>query len=175
MNQQLLNDISKYVETHIGEFHAARIAKLQNMNLKEILKRKNPYMLIAKRSLSAAEIVEMLVEEEMRLEEEKLFADWLRNIALYVLQLIGKNSLLMQNTSIHELCKSDFWKSCTNDEQLFCTLVEPAIVRCFAEDEVYQSAYARKLNGLTREFIEAYCNEEFSYDWNKLKHAMLWG
>ena len=53
MNQQLLNDISKYVEDHIGEFHAARIAKLQNMNLKEILKRKNPYMYRAKDLTSA--------------------------------------------------------------------------------------------------------------------------
>lgn len=175
MNQQLLNDISKYVETHIGEFHAARIAKLQNMNLKEILKRKNPYMLIAKRSLSAAEIVEMVVEEEMKLEEEKLFADWLRSIALYVLQLLGKNSLLMQTPSIQVLCKSDFWQSYTNDEELFSTLIEPAILQCFAEDEAYHAAYARKLNGFTKEFINAYCGEDFTFDWNKLKQAMLWG
>lgn len=40
MNQQLLNDIGKYVENHIGEFHAACIAKLQSMSLKAFYRNK---------------------------------------------------------------------------------------------------------------------------------------
>lgn len=48
MNTELINSIAQYVEKHIGEFHANRIAKLQSLNLKELLSRKNPYMFKAK-------------------------------------------------------------------------------------------------------------------------------
>ena len=44
MNADLINSIAKYVEQHIGEFHRNRIAKLQSVNLKELLSRKNPYL-----------------------------------------------------------------------------------------------------------------------------------
>lgn len=44
MNTELINSIAKYVEQHIGEFHRNRIAKLQSVNLKELLSRKNPYL-----------------------------------------------------------------------------------------------------------------------------------
>lgn len=48
MNTELINSIAEYVESHIGEFHANRIAKLQAVNLKELLSRKNPDMFKAK-------------------------------------------------------------------------------------------------------------------------------
>ena len=48
MNQELINSIADYVEKNIGEFHKARITKLQSINLKELLSRKNPYMYKAK-------------------------------------------------------------------------------------------------------------------------------
>ena len=44
MNQELINSIADYVEKNIGEFHKARVAKLQSINLKELLSRKNPYI-----------------------------------------------------------------------------------------------------------------------------------
>ena len=52
MNTELINSIAKYVEQHIGEFHRNRIAKLQSVNLKELLSRKNPYLFKAKYSYS---------------------------------------------------------------------------------------------------------------------------
>lgn len=48
MNKELIDSIALYVEQNIGEFHANRIAKLQSVNLKELLSRKNPYMFKAK-------------------------------------------------------------------------------------------------------------------------------
>lgn len=50
MNKLIMNPISpkkiiKYVELNIPEFHQNRIKKLKNLKLKEILKRKNPYLL----------------------------------------------------------------------------------------------------------------------------------
>ena len=88
MNQQLLNDISKYVEDHIGEFHAARIAKLQNMNLKEILKRKNPYMYRAKDLTSAGQLVESLAAATMSSAEESIFGNWMEGVAMFVAEKV---------------------------------------------------------------------------------------
>lgn len=88
MNQQLLNNISKYVETHIGEFHAARIAKLQNMNLKEILKRKNPYMYRAKNLVSASQLVESLAAATMSSAEESIFGNWMEGVAMFVAEKV---------------------------------------------------------------------------------------
>ena len=88
MNQQLLNDISKYVEDHIGEFHAARIAKLQNMNLKEILKRKNPYMYRAKDLTSAGQFVESLAAATMSSAEESIFGNWMEGVAMFVAEKV---------------------------------------------------------------------------------------
>ena len=53
MNKELIDSIALYVEQNIGEFHANRIAKLQSINLKELLSRKNPYMFKAKNSRKA--------------------------------------------------------------------------------------------------------------------------
>ena len=58
MNQELINSIAGYVENNISEFHSARIAKLQAINLKELLTRKNPYMFKAKNIVTAGQMVE---------------------------------------------------------------------------------------------------------------------
>lgn len=41
-----LKDVTKYVEQNIGTFHAKRLEKLEKLNFKEVLKRKNPYLFI---------------------------------------------------------------------------------------------------------------------------------
>ena len=66
MNTELINDIAKYVESHIGEFHANRIAKLQSINLKELLSRKNPYMFKAKNIVTAGGMVESIAAAMLR-------------------------------------------------------------------------------------------------------------
>ena len=60
MNKELINSIADYVEKNIGEFHKARITKLQSINLKELLSRKNPYMYKAKNIVTAGQMVESL-------------------------------------------------------------------------------------------------------------------
>ena len=60
MNKELINSIAEYVESNIGEFHAARIERLKSINLKELLSRKNPYMFKAKNIVTAGQMVESL-------------------------------------------------------------------------------------------------------------------
>jgi len=39
-----LNDVTAFVEQNIGSFHQRRASSLQGLELKQILKRKNPYL-----------------------------------------------------------------------------------------------------------------------------------
>ena len=89
MNQELINKISDYVEKNVGEFHAARIAKLQKINLKELLSRKNPYMFKAKNIVTAGAMVENLASVYMSSAEESIFGNWMEGIAHFC----GRNCL----------------------------------------------------------------------------------
>lgn len=84
MNKELINSIAQYVEQHIGEFHANRIAKLQTINLKELLSRKNPYMFKAKNLITAGGMVESLAAATMSSAEESIFGNWMEGVAMFV-------------------------------------------------------------------------------------------
>lgn len=57
-----LNDVTQYVEAHIDTFHEKRLEQLQGMKLDAILKRKNPYLFRAKNVVTAAELVQGIVD-----------------------------------------------------------------------------------------------------------------
>ena len=88
MNTELINDIAKYVESHIGEFHANRIAKLQSINLKELLSRKNPYMFKAKNIVTAGGMVESIAAATMSSAEESIFGNWMEGVAMFVAERV---------------------------------------------------------------------------------------
>lgn len=175
MNQQLLNDISKYVEDHIGEFHAARIAKLQNMNLKEILKRKNPYQIKAMRAMTVGGFVEFLIDDALYKINNDLFKDWMTDVALFMLQTIGNNHCEAPHVvTLAEFCSSEYWASKLGEDHFYVDTIEPAIESCFKDDDECYESKVRHLNRFTKEFLEEYCDSDCAFDWNKLKTAMLW-
>jgi len=83
-----MNDIRQYVEQNIGEFHANRINKLQKMNLKEMLTRKNPYLYKAKDILTAGQLVESLASATMSSAEESIFGNWMEGLAIFVAEQV---------------------------------------------------------------------------------------
>lgn len=88
MNADLINSIAKYVEQHIGEFHRNRIAKLQSVNLKELLSRKNPYLFKAKNIVTAGGMVESLASATMSSAEESIFGNWMEGVAMFVAEQV---------------------------------------------------------------------------------------
>lgn len=88
INPDLINSITQFVENHIGEFHANRIAKLQSINLKELLTRKNPYMFRAKDILTAQGMVESLTSATMSSAEESIFGNWMEGLAMFVAEKV---------------------------------------------------------------------------------------
>ena len=56
-----LGKVTNYVADNIGNFHAARLDNLGKLKLRQILKRKNPYLFKAKHIISAPELVKTLL------------------------------------------------------------------------------------------------------------------
>ncbi len=79
-----LKDVVKYVEENIGIFHQKRIAGLQDLKLKRVLSKKNPYLFKAKYVLTAQDIIKSLTDAFISSQEETIFGDWLEGLAIFI-------------------------------------------------------------------------------------------
>lgn len=89
-----LKEVAEYVNQNIGSFHHSRVARLQDIKLKEVLKKKNPYLFRAKNILTAEKLIESILEAFLSSSEEELFGDFLEGLAIFVASktLSGKKS-----------------------------------------------------------------------------------
>jgi len=69
------DELEKLVRTNLDEFYRRRLQKLNDLKLKDALKKKNPYLLRAIGVQQASEIVERLLEAFMSSSEETIFGD----------------------------------------------------------------------------------------------------
>jgi hypothetical protein len=81
-----LDAVTQYVEENISVFHEKRIASLDNLRLKTVLRKKNPYLFKAKYLLTANEIVTSLTDAFISSNEETIFGDWLEGLAIFINQ-----------------------------------------------------------------------------------------
>lgn len=79
-----LSDVAVFVEQNIGAFHTRRAASLQALQLKQILKRKNPYLFKAKNVQTAQDLVKLLLDAHLSSQEETIFGDFLEELAIFV-------------------------------------------------------------------------------------------
>lgn len=84
MEKLKIEDVKKYVEENIGEFHESRIKSLKELKLSKILLKKNPYLFKAKNILTAEKFVESLVQAYISSQEETLFGSFLEKLAIFV-------------------------------------------------------------------------------------------
>jgi hypothetical protein len=84
MNKLKLEDVSGYVEEHIGSFHAARLGALSGLKLKKILVRKNPYLFKAKNILTSEVLTRTLLDAHLSSQEETMFGDFLEGLAIFI-------------------------------------------------------------------------------------------
>ncbi len=87
-------DVQNYVESNIGIFHEKRIASLEKLKLKTVLKKKNPYLFKAKYLLTAEQIIRGLTDAFISSNEETIFGDWLEGLAIFINEKVydGKKS-----------------------------------------------------------------------------------
>lgn len=79
-----LDEVRKYVEENIGDFHTKRVEKLGDLKLKTILRRKNPYLFKAKNILTAQELIQAIIDAYISSSEEGIFGNWLEGLAIFV-------------------------------------------------------------------------------------------
>ena len=80
-----LDAVSRYVNENIVDFHRRRIKSLEELRLEKLLN-KNPYLFRAKDITEAHELIKGLLDAFLSSSEEKLFGDFLENLALFVAQ-----------------------------------------------------------------------------------------
>lgn len=79
-----LSEVKKYVEENIGDFHQKRLDKLGELKLKDVLRKKNPYLFKAKNILTAQELIQGIVDAFISSSEEGIFGNWLEGLAVFV-------------------------------------------------------------------------------------------
>jgi hypothetical protein len=84
MNQITKEEIAVYVEKNIPEFHGNRIAKLQKLKLKEVLRRKNPYLFRVKNITTAGDFIQTILDAHLSSQEETLFGGFIEGLAIHV-------------------------------------------------------------------------------------------
>jgi type II restriction endonuclease EcoO109I-like protein len=84
MNPLELDKVREFVNENIGTFHRSRLASIQTLQLREVLKRKNPYLFKAKNVQSASELVASILEASLSSSEEGLFGHFLEELAIFV-------------------------------------------------------------------------------------------
>jgi len=83
-----INEVRKYVEKNIGNFHKKRVNSLEELKLSIILKRKNPYLFKAKNILTAQDLVKGLLDAYLSSQEETIFGDFLEGLAIFICQKV---------------------------------------------------------------------------------------
>ncbi|MEW6029346.1 MAG: PmeII family type II restriction endonuclease [Chloroflexota bacterium] len=79
-----LNEVINFVKGNIGEFHESRDASLQTLKLREVLKKKNPYLFKAKNINDAHDLVKVLLDAHLSSQEETIFGNFLEKLAIFV-------------------------------------------------------------------------------------------
>lgn len=110
MSKLNLQEVSQYVEQNIGTFHTKRLEKLEKLNFKELLKRKNPYLFKAKNILTAQDLVKNLLDAYLQSQEETLFGDFLEGLAIFVCKKVfgGVKSRVLEGIDL-EFSKNGFY------------------------------------------------------------------
>lgn len=84
MSQVTVDDVRNYVENNIGSFHAARLRKLEELKLDQMLKRKNPYLFRAKNLLHASDLIKTFLDAHLSSQEETIFGQFLEGLVIFV-------------------------------------------------------------------------------------------
>lgn len=84
MRKLILDKVNTFVNENIVTFHENKLSRLRAMNLRELLRHKNPYLFKAKNINKASDLVEVLLDAQISSSEEKMFGDFLENLAVFI-------------------------------------------------------------------------------------------
>jgi hypothetical protein len=76
--------LTAYIHATIPDFHAARLASLGRLRLRDLIRSKNPYLFRAKNILLASDLVEGFLRAHLSSQEETIFGTFLERLAIFV-------------------------------------------------------------------------------------------
>lgn len=79
-----LKEVNNFVNENIDKFHTNKIKSLEMLNLKTILRKKNPYLFKAKNINLASDLIHEILDAFLYSSEEKLFGDFLEDLAIFI-------------------------------------------------------------------------------------------
>lgn len=240
MNQLNLQNVTQYVETHIGEFNKKRLDKLNEIELKKVLLGKNPYLFKAKNISTANEIIESILNAFLSSSEEGIFGNWMERLAIYINDSVymgrkagidgidldfdkdgqrylvaiksgpnwGNDSQIKKlidqfntarkrlatsgsklnivcvngccygrssekneyksNGNFYKICGERFWSLISGYAKLYVDLIEPLGKEAEENNKLFKESYGKLINKLTKEFLEDFCKDDGSINWQKL-------
>jgi hypothetical protein len=226
--------VVKSIADALDDFYSRLIAKINELNIRDVMKHKNPYLFRAKAFHMASEIIDALISAIISSSEETIFGNvFFEPIALVASN--GKKSLaegidvevhtddtiyafaVKSGTSVfnadskkrqeqnfnaayklaqqakkrfvpiigygygkkhlsgrgrariyEEWAGQKFWYEISGDEDFYIKIIQFMEKLPEKYIEEFNEAYADASNRLVREFIESFCSEDGSIDWEKL-------
>jgi hypothetical protein len=92
MAKVTVREITKFIETHIPEFHQKRLESLTGLKLQKVLRRKNPYLYKAKFVTNAPQLVTAILDAHLSSQEEAIFGGFLEGLAIFICQRVYSGS-----------------------------------------------------------------------------------
>lgn len=77
-------DLKPIVAAHIGAFNAKRLDKITSLKVNQLLRKKNPYLFVARNTVTPHDLAQSLVLATISSSEETQFGQALENIAIDV-------------------------------------------------------------------------------------------
>lgn len=81
--------VYEFANQEIGNFHDTRLALLDKLKLRDVIKKKNPYLFRAKNILNASDLIKSMLDARLSSSEEKLFGDFLERLAIFISQQVA--------------------------------------------------------------------------------------
>lgn len=230
--QELLHYIGDSI---IQPFYQLRLTRLNELLLRPVLRRKNPYLFKAKNITTAQDFVTELIQAHLSSQEETIFGGYLEQLAIFVCskvyggfkssaggidlefqkdavryivaiksgpnwgnsmqiakmrldfqkakRILGTNTSRTNIVAVNgccygkdskpdkgeylKLCGQEFWTFISDDDELYVKIIEPLDEEAKQKDEEFKKAYSRKINLLTSEFLQEFCDTG-DINWVKL-------
>lgn len=68
----------------------------------------------------------------------------------------------------YKYCGQDFWEFISGEPELYTEIIEPLAADAKVRNDEFKKQYSIKINLFVREFLESFCREDGSIDWEKI-------
>jgi hypothetical protein len=146
-----IGQVTEFVEENITEFHEKKLQSLEKLDLKKLLKRKNPYLFRAKNILRASDLVDYLLNAYLSSSEEEIF---------------GKRQSRHEST-FSTMIGQRFWHFISGNPNLYTDIIEPIGHQARQHNERFLLQKEKLFNQALKNLLEEFCDDGV-INWQKI-------